>query len=140
MLSPTKEEEEEMVDAAAERGVSSAASLLLILRLAVVEEERWSTRRSGADAEARRPGDQLLGGSKWDALDFFLASCTAFHILFMQVACGIMVATYNKGAIDFKQTPVYKRSIQSRELLEEPEASNYDVFKANPTDDAPNLE
>lgn len=56
------------------------------------------------------------------------------------VACGVAVATYNEGATDFKETPVYKESMQSRELLEEPDASNSDVFESNPTEEAPNLE
>lgn len=50
------------------------------------------------------------------------------------------MATYNGGAADFKETPAYKESIQSRDLLEEPEASNSDVFDSNPTDVAPSLE
>ncbi|KAK1313183.1 hypothetical protein QJS10_CPA06g02198 [Acorus calamus] len=57
------------------------------------------------------------------------------------IACGIAVTTYNEGASDFKETPVYKESIQSRELLEEPDASSSeDVFEANPTEEAPSLE
>ena len=56
------------------------------------------------------------------------------------IACGIAVATYNEGATDFKDTPAYKESIQSRELLEEPEASGSDVFESNPTEEAPSLE
>lgn len=56
------------------------------------------------------------------------------------VACGVAVATYNEGATDFKETPVYKESMQSRELLEEPDASNSDVFESNPTEQAPSLE
>ena len=59
---------------------------------------------------------------------------------FQLVACGIAVATYNEGATDFKATPAYKESIQSRELLEEPEGSNSDVFELNPTEEAPSLE
>lgn len=50
------------------------------------------------------------------------------------------MATYNGGAADFKETPAYKESIQSRDLLEEPEASNSDVFDSNPTEVAPSLE
>ncbi|KAK4395747.1 hypothetical protein Sango_1729000 [Sesamum angolense] len=53
---------------------------------------------------------------------------------------GIAVVTYNDGATDFKDTPVYKESIQSQELLEEPDASNSDVFESNPTEQAPSLE
>lgn len=56
------------------------------------------------------------------------------------IACGIAVATYNEGATDFKQTTVYKESIQSRELLEQPDASDADVFEGNPTEVAPSLE
>ncbi|KAF4353238.1 hypothetical protein F8388_014706 [Cannabis sativa] len=56
------------------------------------------------------------------------------------VACGVAVSTYNEGATDFKNTPVYKESVQSQELLEEPDASNPDVFESNPTEVAPNLE
>lgn len=50
------------------------------------------------------------------------------------------MATYNEGATDFKQTPAYKESIQSQELLEGPEASDSDVFESNPTEEAPSLE
>ncbi|KAL6966631.1 hypothetical protein U1Q18_032412, partial [Sarracenia purpurea var. burkii] len=56
------------------------------------------------------------------------------------IACGIAVSSYNEGATDFKATPAYKESIQSRELLEEPEGSNSDVFESNPTEEAPSLE
>lgn len=56
------------------------------------------------------------------------------------IACGVAVATYNEGATDFKETPAYKESIQSRELLEEPDASTSDVFESNPTEVAPSLE
>lgn len=64
-----------------------------------------------------------------------------YWIVFEQlIACGIAVATYNEGATDFKQTPAYKESIQSQDLLEEPEVSNSDVFESNPTEVAPSLE
>lgn len=56
------------------------------------------------------------------------------------IASGFAVATYNEGATDFKQTPAYKESIQSRDLLEEPEGSSSDVFESNPTEEAPSLE
>ena len=49
------------------------------------------------------------------------------------------MATYNEGATDFKETPAYKESCQSRDLLEEPEASSPDVFESNPTEEAPSL-
>lgn len=64
-----------------------------------------------------------------------------FIFLYLQlIACGIAVTTYNEGATDFKDTTVYKESIQSKELLEEPEASGSDVFESNPTEEAPSLE
>nr|DAD23222.1 TPA_asm: hypothetical protein HUJ06_024685 [Nelumbo nucifera] len=72
------------------------------------------------------PGDKpdFWEGPQWDALGFFVQYMWAFGIVFALIACGIAVATYNEGATDFKQTPVYKESIQSRELLEEPEAKS----------------
>ncbi|XP_059454089.1 uncharacterized protein LOC132184464 [Corylus avellana] len=79
-------------------------------------------------------------GPQWDALGFFVQYMWAFGIVFALIACGIAVATYNEGATDFKQTPAYKESIQSRELLEEPDSSNSDVFESNPTEVAPSLE
>ncbi|PSR90129.1 MRNA export factor like [Actinidia chinensis var. chinensis] len=79
-------------------------------------------------------------GPQWDGLGFFVQYMWAFGIGFALVACGIAVATYNEGATDFKATPAYKESIQSRELLEEPEGSNSDVFELNPTEEAPSLE
>lgn len=88
------------------------------------------------------PGDKpdFWEGAQWNAFGFFIQYLWAFGIGFALVACGIAVATYNEGATDFKATPVYKESIQSRELLEEPDASNSDVFEANPTEVAPSLE
>ncbi|KAI3454843.1 hypothetical protein Pfo_030841 [Paulownia fortunei] len=88
------------------------------------------------------PGDKpdFWEGPQWDALGFFVQYMWAFGIVFALVACGIAVATYNEGATDFKDTPVYKESIQSRELLEEPDASNSDVFESNPTEQVPSLE
>ncbi|GLT48915.1 hypothetical protein SLA2020_225040 [Shorea laevis] len=79
-------------------------------------------------------------GPQWDVLGFFVQYLWAFGIVFALIACGIAVATYNEGATDFKETPAYKESIQSRELLEEPEASNSNVFESNPTEVAPSLE
>ncbi|KAJ8471066.1 hypothetical protein OPV22_025409 [Ensete ventricosum] len=88
------------------------------------------------------PGEEkdLWEGPQWNALGFFVQYQWAFGIVFALIACGIAVATYNQGATDFRQTPIYKESVQSRELLEEPEASNTDVFEANPTEVAPSLE
>ncbi|KGN63813.1 uncharacterized protein LOC101218989 [Cucumis sativus] len=78
-------------------------------------------------------------GPQWDAFGFFLEYLWAFGIVFAIIACGIAVTTYNEGATDFKETPAYKESVQTREILE-PEASNPDVFESNPTEVAPSLE
>lgn len=50
------------------------------------------------------------------------------------------MATFNEGATDFRETPAFKESIQSQDLLEGPEASDTDVFESNPTEEAPALE
>ena len=96
---------------------------------------------------------------KWGQVDYLLDD-TASHVenliyciisanamvkwpksIFLQlISGGIAVATYNEGATDFKKTPVYTESLQSQELLEQPDASNTDVFEANPTETAPSLQ
>ncbi|KAL4573512.1 hypothetical protein LXL04_020321 [Taraxacum kok-saghyz] len=79
-------------------------------------------------------------GPQWDGFGFVVEYLWAFGIVFALISSGIAVATYNEGAADFKETPAYKESIQSRDLLEEPEASSPDVFESNPTEEAPSLE
>ncbi|MED6160602.1 hypothetical protein PIB30_052915 [Stylosanthes scabra] len=79
-------------------------------------------------------------GPQWDWLGFFVEYLWAFSIVFALIACGIAVATYNEGATDFKETPAYKESVQSRDLLEGPEASDSDIFESNPTEVAPSLD
>ncbi|KAI3515825.1 hypothetical protein L1887_14730 [Cichorium endivia] len=79
-------------------------------------------------------------GPQWDGFGFVIEYLWAFGIVFALISSGIAVATYNEGATDFKETPAYKESIQSRDLLEEPEASSPDVFESNPTEEAPSLE
>ncbi|XP_047329638.1 uncharacterized protein LOC124932963 [Impatiens glandulifera] len=88
------------------------------------------------------PGEQtdLWEGPQWDGLGFFVQYLWAFGILFALIACGTAVSTYNEGASDFKDTPSYKESIQSRELFEEDDGSSLDVFESNPTQEAPALE
>lgn len=68
------------------------------------------------------------------------ADVILFRVMKQLIACGIAVVTYNEGAKDFKETPAYKESVQSRELLEGPEASDSDVFESNPTEVAPSLD
>ncbi|KAG9458440.1 hypothetical protein H6P81_002948 [Aristolochia fimbriata] len=88
------------------------------------------------------PGDKpdFWEGPQWDGLGFFVQYMWAFGVGFGLIACGIAVATYNEGATDFKETPVYKESMQSRELLDQPEASDSGVFEGNPTENAPSLD
>ncbi|EEF29721.1 uncharacterized protein LOC8268651 [Ricinus communis] len=94
------------------------------------------------DILSKLPKDEteFWEGPQWDALGFFLQYLWAFGIVFALIACGIAVATYNEGATDFKDTPAYKESVQSQELLEEPDASTSDVFESNPTEIAPSLD
>ncbi|XWS37662.1 hypothetical protein CRYUN_Cryun19dG0064300 [Craigia yunnanensis] len=110
----------------------------------IVDNVGGSSSEVSADGKPfpELPGLQpdLFEGPQWDVLGFLVQYLWAFGILFALIACGIAVATYNEGATDFKETPAYKESIQSRELLEEPEASNSDVFESNPTEVAPSLE
>ncbi|XP_074567430.1 uncharacterized protein LOC141824093 [Curcuma longa] len=88
------------------------------------------------------PGEEkdFWEGPQWNAFGFFVQYLWAFGVGFALIACGIAVATYNEGATDFRQTTVYKESVQTKELLEESEASDTDVFEANPTEVAPSLE
>ncbi|KAL1216826.1 hypothetical protein V5N11_025316 [Cardamine amara subsp. amara] len=80
-------------------------------------------------------------GEQWDGLGFFVQYLWAFGILFALISGGLAAGTYNEGATDFKETPVYKEAIQSRDLLDEAESSNSeDVFESNPTEVAPSLE
>ncbi|AEE35521.1 AT-rich interactive domain protein [Arabidopsis thaliana] len=79
-------------------------------------------------------------GEKWDGLGFFVQYLWAFGILFALISGGLAAGTYNEGATDFKETPVYKEAIQSRDLLDEAESSNSeDVFESNPTEVAPTI-
>lgn len=114
-----------------------------------LEDNKFNSIEGGAVAAAadgyvlpELPGDKpdFWEGPQWDAFGFFLQYLWAFGIVFALIACGVAVATYNEGATDFKETPAYKESIQSRELLEEPDASTSDVFESNPTEVAPSLE
>ncbi|XP_021736320.1 uncharacterized protein LOC110702881 [Chenopodium quinoa] len=88
------------------------------------------------------PGDKpdFWEGPQWDGLGFFVQYMWAFGILFALISSGIAVATYNEGATDFRETPAYKESIQSKDLLEGPEGSDADVFESNPTEEAPALD
>ncbi len=86
------------------------------------------------------PGDEpdFWEGPEWDTVGFVMQYLWAFGIVFAVVACGVAVRTYNFGATDFKETPVYKEAIESQGLFEEaPETPESQVFETNPTDIAP---
>ncbi|CAN7040975.1 hypothetical protein BRARA_B02071 [Brassica rapa] len=80
-------------------------------------------------------------GPQWDGLGFFVQYLWAFGILFALISGAIAAGTYNEGATDFKETPVYKEAMESRDLFDEAEgSSSEDVFDSNPTEVAPSLE
>ncbi|CAN1181177.1 hypothetical protein LINPERPRIM_LOCUS6080, partial [Linum perenne] len=79
-------------------------------------------------------------GPQWNTLGFVVEYLWGFGIIFSLIACGVAVSTYNEGATDFKDTPAYKESTQTGQVLEEPDESNSDVFESNPTEVAPSLE
>eukprot|EP01018_Ginkgo_biloba_P005922 Gb_25599 [translate_table: standard] len=86
------------------------------------------------------PGEEpdFWEGPQWDTLGFIVQYLWALGIVFALIACGIAVRTYNFGATDFKETPLYKESVESQALFEEtPEASDSQVFETNPTEEAP---
>ncbi|GLJ53974.1 hypothetical protein SUGI_1154210 [Cryptomeria japonica] len=86
------------------------------------------------------PGDErdFWEGPQWDTVGFVMQYLWAFGIVFAVVACGVAVRTYNFGAADFKETPVYKEAIESQGLFEEaPETPESQVFETNPTEIAP---
>ncbi|XP_022134616.1 uncharacterized protein LOC111006843 [Momordica charantia] len=116
-------------------------------RMAEIERDGPNVENAGVAFDVDENLPELPGlqpdfweGPRWDPLGFFLEYLWAFGIAFALIACGIAVTTYNEGATDFKDTPAYKESVQTQELLEEPEASNPDVFESNPTEVAPSLE
>ncbi|XP_013594490.1 PREDICTED: uncharacterized protein LOC106302545, partial [Brassica oleracea var. oleracea] len=81
-------------------------------------------------------------GSQWDGLGFFVQYLWAFGIVFALISSGIAAGTYNEGATDFKETPVYKEAMESRDLLDEAEVeglNSEDVFESNPTEVAPTI-
>eukprot|EP00246_Nothoceros_aenigmaticus_P009208 TRINITY_DN24583_c0_g1_i1.p1 TRINITY_DN24583_c0_g1~~TRINITY_DN24583_c0_g1_i1.p1 ORF type:complete len:174 (-),score=24.40 TRINITY_DN24583_c0_g1_i1:349-870(-) len=66
--------------------------------------------------DPKMPGDDpdFWEGPQWNWLGFTIEYMWALGIVFAIVACGIAVRTYNSGATDFKQTPVYKEGIEAQ--------------------------
>ncbi|KAJ7563698.1 hypothetical protein O6H91_03G121800 [Diphasiastrum complanatum] len=66
-------------------------------------------------------------GPQWNALGFAIQYLWAFGILIALVACGIAVRTYNQGARDFRETPVFKEALRAQGKLDgAPEADSED--------------
>lgn len=90
--------------------------------------------------DPKLPGEEpdFWEGPQWNTFGFIIRYLWAFGFLFALVACGIAVRTYNFGATDFKETPVYKEAIESQGLFDEaPETSNSQIFDINPIEEAP---
>lgn len=90
--------------------------------------------------DPKLPGEEpdFWEGAQWNTFGFIIRYLWAFGFLFALVACGIAVRTYNFGATDFKETPVYKEAIESQGLFDEaPETSNSQIFDSDPTEEAP---
>eukprot|EP00252_Welwitschia_mirabilis_P013347 TRINITY_DN29404_c0_g1_i1.p1 TRINITY_DN29404_c0_g1~~TRINITY_DN29404_c0_g1_i1.p1 ORF type:complete len:180 (-),score=32.07 TRINITY_DN29404_c0_g1_i1:459-998(-) len=79
----------------------------------VVEEEAEAMKLPGNKSD-------FWEGPQWDAFGFVIQYLWAFGVVFALIACGIAVRTYNYGATDFKETPVYKEAIESQGLFDEP--------------------
>lgn len=83
------------------------------------------------------PGDEpdFWEGPQWDALGFIVQYLWAIGIVVALIGCGVAVKTYNLGATDFKETPVYKEAMKAQGLFEVPPDS--DVFEESPKDAPP---
>lgn len=94
----------------------------------------------GEEEVIKLPGDEpdFWEGPQWNTVGFIMQYLWAFGIVFALVACGIAVRTYNFGATDFKETPVFKEALESQGLFEEaPETPDSQVFEDNPAEVAP---
>ncbi|KAF3534659.1 hypothetical protein DY000_02042433, partial [Brassica cretica] len=81
-------------------------------------------------------------GSQWDGLGFFVQYLWAFGIVFALFNFVTVNLQWNCGGDVFKETPVYKEAMESRDLLDEAEvegSNSEDVFESNPTEVAPTI-
>ncbi|XP_057447066.1 uncharacterized protein LOC130738908 [Lotus japonicus] len=111
------------------------------------QEPQWTAEigaGTGNDGYPDRalPGSEVdfFEGPQWDTVGLMGEYLWVAGVVFAILAGLFGAANYNQGASDFKDTPAYKESVQSRELLEQPDASDSDVFESNPTEVAPSLE
>ncbi|KAK2397603.1 hypothetical protein P8452_18533 [Trifolium repens] len=93
--------------------------------------------------EWRPPGTtkepDFFEGDQWNTVGFIGEWLWILGGVFAVLGGGYAAINYNLGASDFKETPAYKESVQSQELLEQPETSESDIFESNPTEVAPSL-
>ncbi|KAF2544073.1 hypothetical protein F2Q68_00032330, partial [Brassica cretica] len=81
-------------------------------------------------------------GSQWDGLGFFVQYLWAFGIVFALFNFVTVNLQWNCGRDVFKETPVYKEVMESRDLLDEAEvegSNSEDVFESNRTEVAPTI-
>ncbi|XP_058722384.1 uncharacterized protein LOC131594307 [Vicia villosa] len=99
-------------------------------------DEDWPFpyRPPGTSKEA-----DFFEGPQWDTVGFIGEWLWILGGVFAVCGGGFAAINYNQGASDFKDTPAYKESVQSQELLEQPETSESDIFESNPTEVAPSL-
>jgi len=131
---------------------SSSHSRRLSLLLRVAASKRTSERRrsvveepleeDAADDDEEYVLPELFGeepdfweGPQFDILGFVIQYLWAFGILIALGGCFTAVRFYNNGATDFKETSVYKESMESQGFVEVPSDSK--VFDEPPSQDAP---
>lgn len=83
------------------------------------------------------PGEEpdFWEGPQFEILGFIIQYLWAIGIFAALGGCLIAVKYYNEGASDFKETPVYKESMEAQGFLEVPSDSK--VFDEPPSQDAP---
>eukprot|EP00250_Pteridium_aquilinum_P033220 c5334_g1_i1 orf=193-789(+) len=86
------------------------------------------------------PGDQpdFWEGPQFEVLGLIVQYLWAIGIVVALGGCFIAVKSYNEGAVDFKETEVYKEAMESQGFLEVPSDSK--VFEEPPSQDAPTVE
>jgi hypothetical protein len=76
-------------------------------------------------------------GDQWNALGFIIQYLWAFGILIALVACGVAVTSYNSGAVDIRETDIFKEALKNQENA----SFDSDSFQDYPqTSEAPSLE
>lgn len=53
-------------------------------------------------------------GEQWDVLGFIVQYLWAFGVLIAVAACGVAVVSYNSGAVDIRETEVFKEALENQ--------------------------